>query len=345
VDIARALQITPATVSRALNNHPAISPATKLAVQNTAKQLHYSQNRVASSLRLGYTNILGVIIPSAEVSFFASVIHGIEKTASLHGYSILIYQSNEDPEQEARGVETFLRSRVDGIMASMAKGTKTYDHFLEIRKKGVPLILFDRANHSLGTPSVVVDDYGGAYRAVEHLLQQGYRKIAHIGGPPHIEIFHDRLRGYTDALRAYGLPVRKEWIVRGKVSVESGRECTARLMQGKERPDAILAVEDFTALGAIQVLKEKGVDIPGEVGIIGFANEPFGLYITPSLSTVDQQPKKMGEKAAKLFFDLSTESTFYQKDPKKLVLEPKIICRASSLKSGSMESVISVDDH
>src|SRR5215213_6337249 len=163
IDIARQLRIHPGTVSRALSNHPAISESTKQAVKVVARQLNYQQNKIASSLRLGRSNILGVIIPSAEITFFGSVVHGIEKIANQKGYNILIYQSNEESEQEQKGVETLLRSRVDGIMASIAKETKSYGHFAEIKKRGVPLVLFDRTNDDLGVPSVVIDDYKGAY--------------------------------------------------------------------------------------------------------------------------------------------------------------------------------------
>jgi LacI family transcriptional regulator len=331
IDIARQLGINPGTVSRALNNHPAISESTKQAVRVVARQLNYSQNKIASSLRLGRSQILGIIIPSAEISFFGSVVHGIEKIANQRGYNILIYQSNEESEQEQKGVETFLRSRVDGIMASIAKETRSYDHFAEIKKRGIPLVLFDRANDDLGVPSVVIDDYKGAYCATEHLIQQGCRRIAHISGQQHIKIFGDRLRGYIDALKAHNIPVLPELIAYGSVTIESGKECMQQLL--KASPDGVFAVEDFTALGAMQLLKEKQIKIPHEIAIIGFANEAFSAYITPSLSTVDQQTVKMGESAARLFFELSGKNSFYKSaTPRKTVLEPVLMFRESSLR-------------
>jgi LacI family transcriptional regulator len=332
IDIARHLRINPGTVSRALNDHPAISESTKQAVRVVARQLNYSQNKIASSLRLGRSNILGVIIPSAEINFFGSVVHGIEKIANQRGHNILIYQSNEESEQEEKGVETLLRSRVDGIMASIAKETRSYDHFAEIKKRGVPLVLFDRADDNLGVPMVVIDDYKGAYRATEHLIQQGCERIAHIAGQQHIKIFNDRLRGYSDALKDHGLPVLPELIAYGTVTIESGKECIQQLLNLPARPDGVFAVEDFTALGAMQLLKEKKIKIPQEIAIIGFANEAFSSYITPSLSTFDQQTVKMGEHAAKLFFKLYKKSNFYEPPITKVVLEPLPIFRESSLK-------------
>nr|WP_282456619.1 LacI family DNA-binding transcriptional regulator [Chitinophaga sedimenti] len=181
-DIARALNITAATVSRALHNHPAIKEATKKIVRETAERLNYRPNRIASSLRLGRSHIIGVIIPSAEINFFGSVIHGIEKVANINGYNVLIYQSNELYESEKKGIQTFLQSQVDGVLASISKETINLDHYGELKRRGIPLVLFDRASDSLGVSSVVVNDYRGAFDATKHLIDQGCRRIAHIGG-------------------------------------------------------------------------------------------------------------------------------------------------------------------
>src|ERR1700737_495891 len=204
-DIAKVLNITAATVSRALNDHPGIKEATKKAVRETATRLNYRHNKIASSLRLGKSNIIGVIIPSAEINFFGSVVHGIEKIANENNYNVLIYQSNELYENEKKGVQTFLQSRVDGVLASISKETLNMDHYSEIKKRGVPLVLFDRASDALGVSSVVVDDYAGAFEATKHLIEQGCHRIAHIGGQQHVSIFNQRLKGYVDALNATGI--------------------------------------------------------------------------------------------------------------------------------------------
>lgn len=331
LDIAQKLNITPSTVSRALNNHPGISLTTKKAVKQTAKQLNYQHNKIASSLRLGKTKIIGVIIPSAEINFFGSVIHGIERVAREKDYNVLIYQSNELLDFEKKGVQTFLHSRVDGVLASISKNTTQLDHYTEIKKRNVPLVLFDRADDSLNVPSVVINDYLGAFKATEHLIQQGCRHIAHIGGQQHVNIFNQRLKGYADALKANNIPVNDDLIMYGKVTIDSGYSCMDQLLSLNKVPDGIFAVEDFTALGAIQCLKNAGKKIPSDVAVIGFANETFGKYITPSLSTVDQQTVVMGMQAANLLFDLLDK-----KDgvlvPTKEILEPVLIFRESSLK-------------
>ncbi|WP_423147096.1 LacI family DNA-binding transcriptional regulator [Rubrolithibacter danxiaensis] len=329
-DIARELNTTASTVSRALKNHPSISVQMKERVKSTAERLSYRQNKIASSLRSGRSHIIGVIIPSADVSFFGSVVHGIERVARSNGYNVLLFQSNESTAYELEGVEALLQSRVDGILASPAKETADYGHFIEIKKRNVPLILFDRADDNLSVPSVVIDDYRGAFMATEHLIQQGYKRIAHISGQQHIKIFTERLRGYTDALKHYSLDIDDNLIASGKVSIESGKECTMELLNKENPPDAIFAVEDFTAFGAIQALKESGIRIPDEMGVIGFANESFSQYISPPLSTIDQQTAKMGEEAAKLFLNQVTEKV--KPAFQKIVLEPRLIVRESSLR-------------
>jgi LacI family transcriptional regulator len=331
-DIARELNITAATVSRALNDHPGIKEDTKKAVRAIASKLNYQPNKLASSLRLGRSNIIGVIIPSAEINFFGSVVHGIEKVANENNYNVLIYQTNELYEYEKRGVQTFLQSRVDGVLASISKETINLNHYDEIKKRGVPLILFDRVNDALEVSSVVVNDYAGAFAATKHLIEQGCKKIAHIGGQQHVSIFNQRLKGYIDALNVHNISVNEDWIVHGKVSIESGRECMQHLLSKRDQPDAVFAVEDFTALGAIQAIKDANKKIPDDIAIIGFANEAFGEYITPSLSTVNQQTVRMGQEAAKLFFEGFHLVNGYASPPRKLVLQPELICRDSSIK-------------
>ena len=335
-DIARELKVTAATVSRSLNDHPAISKATKDMVRKKAAQLNYRPNKMASSLRSGKSFIWGVLIPNVGINFFGSVVHGIENVASENGFSTLLYQSNELMENEVKGLDTFLRSGVDGIIASIARETTQYDHFLEIKSKGIPLVFFDRTNEELGFPAVVVDDYKGGFNATEHLISQGCKRIAHICGPEHSDIFKDRLRGYKDALLKNNLAIDAALIITGDLTIESGRICMDILINLDYPPDGVFAAEDFMALGAIQTIKEKKLAIPEEIAIIGFANEEFGNYITPSLSTVDQQTVRMGEEAARLLMTLTNKNTFYIEEPVKIILEPQMIFRESSLKKNKM---------
>lgn len=334
-DIAKELNTTAATVSRALNNHPRISEETKRSVQQTASRLNYKRNKVASSLRSGKTNLIGVIIPSAEINFFGSVVHGIESVANLHGYNVLLYQSNESRESEEKGLESFLSARVDGILISIAKDTMDYSHLQQVKSRGVPIIFFDRSNDDLGIDSVVIDDYKGAFIATQHLISQGYKRIAHVAGPQHLKNFYDRLKGYLGALQAHKMKHDPSLIYYGNVSIESGKEGARALLRQKQRPDAIFATEDFTALGVISELKEQQIKIPEEVGVIGFANEQFGEHITPRLSTVDQQTIQMGKSALHLLVDLIGKKEINGHRQQKMVLEPLLICRDSTMRNKS----------
>ncbi|WP_343692287.1 LacI family DNA-binding transcriptional regulator [Chitinophaga sp.] len=331
-DIARELNLTGATVSRALNNRKGTSEETRKMVQEAAERMNYRRDRIAWSLRSGRTNIIGVIIPSAEINFFGSVIHGIESMANQHGYNVLIYQSNELPEYEQKGIETFLSTRVDGILASIAKETLDFSHYLEIKERGVPLVFFDRANDSLNIPSVVVDDYKGAYYATEHLIRQGYKRIAHITGQQHLKIFKDRLEGYKAALAAYSIPVEPALIYQGNVSIEAGRQAIQHFLGLPQPPDAVFAVEDFTALGVVKELKDRGIDMPGAFGVVGFANESFDEHITPSLSSIDQQTVQMGKEAFKLLMELINEGEESTLVKSRVVLDPLPVYRQSSMR-------------
>ena len=333
IDIAEFLHTTPATVSRALNNHPSISEKTKQTVREAAVRLNYKRNTIASSLRLGKTCIIGVIVPSAEINFFGSVLHGIESVANKNGYNCLVYQSNEQSEGDIQGIKTFLSARVDGILVSIAKNTTDYAHFLDVKKAGVPIIFYDRANPNIGINSVVIDDFKGAMVATQHLIDQGYNRIAHVSGPQHVQIFNDRLNGYLQALKVNNIPLNPDLIFHGNVSIESGREAVRYFLSLPDPPDALFAVEDFTALGALKELKDENIPIPESFGVIGFANELFGEHITPTLSTIDQQTVVMGQNSFRLLLQLIDKKADNSKIVReKIVLDPIPIFRNSSLR-------------
>ncbi len=328
--LAEELNITTATVSRALNNHPRISAATKKTVLALADKMNYRRNRIASSLRSGKTHTIGVIIPSAEINFFGSVVHGIESIANERGYNILLYQSNELADYEQRAIDTFSDVQVDGVLASIAKGTYDIAHYLSLKKKGIPLVFFDRSIDMVNIPSVVVNDFKGGCMATEHLLQQGYRRIAHISGQQHLKIFKDRLEGYKYALHAAGMEIEESLIYKGDVSIQAGKDAMEYYYSLPQPPDGIFAVEDFTALGVIKAAREKNIKIPDELGVIGFANESFDEHITPSLSSIDQQTVLMGREAFKLLLDQIYEKDLHHHKKVSVTLEPVPVFRQSS---------------
>jgi LacI family transcriptional regulator len=230
-------------------------------------------------------------------------------------------------------LETFISARVDGILVSVSKETQDYSHFEEIKNKGIPIVFFDRGNDSLGISSVLIDDYRGAYIATCHLIDQGYQHIAHISGPLHMKIFLDRFNGYKKALADHHIKFDPSLLFSGDISIEAGKKGIEKLLSLKKIPDAVFAVEDFTALGALKELKNRGIKIPEEFGVIGFANELFGEHITPSLSTIDQQTVKMGEESFRLVLDLISNKENEVKGVRKIVLDPLLILRESSQRS------------
>lgn len=330
-DIAKNLNTTPATVSRALKDHPRISKETKARILAYAEEVGFQINKVASSLRSGKTHVIGVMIPSALINFFGSVVHGIESLANDAGYTILIYQTNEKREYEVKGLDTFLSARVDGILVSLSKETKDYAHFEEVKKKGIPIAFFDRTNEQIGISSIVVDDFKGGFMATEHLIQNGYKKIAHISGPLHIKGFQDRFLGYKSALQKYNIPYDANLLYKGDISIEAGIAGVNHFHAEGIDFDGIFAIEDFTALGALKQLKALNYRIPEDVGLIGFANENFGEFVTPTMSSIDQQTIKMGKEAFKLILDLiEAKEKNNTLEEKKIILDPIPVFRAST---------------
>lgn len=329
-DIAKKLNITASTVSRALNNKPRISENTRKAVLKAAKQLNYQPNNIAAALRNGKSHLIGIIVPTADRSFFASVVRGIEEIANSINYKVIICQSYDNYEKEVQTVEALINARVDGIIASIGKNTEEFSHFKRAQERDIPLILFDRVTDELDVSQVVVNDYLGAYKIVEHLIKQGCTRIAHFTSPKKVSIYIERLRGYKAALRDYSLPDDKELVIESDLQLEDGRSSMEQLLKLKKLPDAVFSASDYGAMGAMQVLKERQIKIPQEIALAGFSNEPFTSFTDPPLTTVDQLSITMGNFTAELFFDQLNSG----KKPisQKTVLTPKIIIRGSSLR-------------
>jgi LacI family transcriptional regulator len=330
-DIARKLGITASTVSRALNNHPRISDETKKLVLKTAKKLNYQPNHIAAALRNGRSNILGIIVPNVDRSFFASVVRGIEEIANGSHYNVMICQTYDDYKKEIATVEALLNAQVDGIIVSHAKDTVNFDHFLKVKQKGIPLILFDRSNDDLEVSHIVVDDFLGAYKATEHLIQQGCTRIAHFSNTRKISIYKERLRGYREALLANGIPYDESLVTETNLQLEDGRNSMLQLLKVKEPPDGVFSSSAFGILGALQILKEKKIKVPEQVALVGFTNEAFTSYTEPSISSVEQHSMRMGNTAAEIFLqEIAAGSKKFI--PQKIVLKPELIIRESSMR-------------
>ena len=331
-DIASKLGITASTVSRALNDHPRISTATKKKVLKAAKEFNYQPNHIAAALRMGKSRLIGVIVPTANRNFFSSIVRGIDEVADNLNYKVVLCQSYENYEKEVQTINALLNARVDGIIVSIAKNTEKFDHFKMVIDKGIPLVLFDRVTDKLDVNQVLIDDYMAGFQAVEHLIQQGFRRIAHFTSPRKINIYKERLRGYLDALDEYKIPFDQDLVVESNMQLEDGQQSVKTLIEKGIDFDAIFSSADYAAMGALQVLKEYKIKVPQEVGVVGFGNEPFTSFTDPSLSTVDQMSIAMGHVTSELFFELLKADP--KKDfPQKIVLNPKLIIRDSSTRN------------
>ena len=285
-DIAKALHISPSTVSRSLADHPDISQETKNIVNAYAREHKYKPNALALSLRTNNTKTIGVILPQIVHYFFSSI----------------ICQSNENYEKEVKGAQALLEARVCGVLASVAKTTTIYNHFQELIDSDIPLVFFDRICTGILTDRVVVDDYAGVCSAVEYLIRTGCRRIAFFGSPSHLAISNNRRMGYEDALRKNGLPVDKELIKICDNYTEALR-LTPELLSLPNRPDAFFAVNDETAIGVLNVVKAKGLRIPDEVSICGFTNNSLAEVSDPLLTSVDQHGYELGAIAMRLLIE------------------------------------------
>ena len=332
-DLARELGVSMTTISRALSDHHSIGPATKQAVLKLAKKLNYQPNHLAAALRKGKSKLLGVIVPYIEGRFFASVVHGIETAASKAGYSVIICQSNEDVMQERKNLETLLSAQVAGILVSVSRTTIDFRHFEKVRKHGVPLVFFDRIIEGDHVNAVVLNDREGGYQATRHLLEQGCRRVAHFAGMQHLNIYKNRRQGYLDALLSYGITPDDSLIVDCEMTVEDGRESMARLLALPNPPDAVFSAGDTAILGALQLLKSRGIRVPQDVALAGYSNEALTMVAEPMLTSVDQRCEEMGQAAFRLFTDLveAGDAPFSQR---QVVLQPQLFVRASSLRKG-----------
>lgn len=332
-DIANSLGITPSTVSRALHNHPNISEETKKAVNDCVKRMRYQKNYTASSLRTGKSNTIGVIVPRINSHFISSAIGGIETVANRAGYNIIICQSNENLDAETNAVQTLLSKRIDGLLASISMETTSSNHFREVVNLKVPLVFFDRVCPDLDVSSVTIDDFKGAYKAAEHLVKQGCRRIAYFGGSTNLAIYRHRLDGYKQALKNYKIPVNEAMIfTTNQLTDTMGSDLIETLYKNKNLPDAICSSNDNLAAGAMKFLLEHSVKIPEDIAVIGFSNALFSQWMTPSLSTVNQHSELMGRHAATILLE-EIEHKTVEYVSRSIVLNPELIIRGSSLKN------------
>lgn len=328
-DIARELNISASTVSRALNDSPRISVETTKKIKVKAMSMGYRPNTLASNLRNKKSNTIGIVVPLINRHFFSSVISGAEDIAYSAGFNVLIAQSNDLAQKEIDIVQSMFANRVDGMIISISMQTDTYEHLKLYRKKHIPLVIFDRDIPEIETDKIFIDDFKGGFQVTQHLIDQGYKRIAHLAGPQNLKIYQDRESGYIEALRKNGIPFDKSLIYTNNLTSDDGFTTISHFMSMDTPPDAIFCGNDTTALSAIIYLRDRGIRIPEDIGIVGFSNEPFSKVVSPSISTIAQPGFEMGQKAAELIIrKIENKERTY----KTIVLPTELIIRESSMR-------------
>jgi len=303
-DIARELNISVSTVSRALRDSYEINPETKRVVMECAARLHYRPNPIALSLKGSSSKAIAAIVPEIANYYFSQAINGIDEAANRRGYDVLIFQSHEAYEREVANLRQAVARRVDGVLISLSSQTSDVSHLQELQRQGMPIVQFDRVSAELDTPRVVADNFAGAFAATEHLIQMGRRRIAHLTIQPWLSITQERLAGYRAALEQNGLPYDESLVRFGTFGPDEVGPNVAELLALSPRPDAFFTASDRLALDCLAALRQRRISIPDEVALIGFTNLNVADMLSPSLSTVVQPAKEIGQQAAERLLDL-----------------------------------------
>jgi len=333
IDIAKSLGVSNSTVSRALHDHADISPETKQAVLDMAVSLDYQPNLLAYNLVKSKTNTIGMIVPEFHNPFFPNVIIGAHEVLTAAGYNLTIMQSNESYQVEISNTRAMLANRIDGLLISLTQETNNFDHLAVFEKKGIPLIMFNRVCDSVDAAKVVVNDFEASFRAVEHLILNGYERIAHLGGPLTLLVSQERLRGYKAAMEKYGKRIEENMIIQGMLTQQKTRIYGKYLLELENRPDAIFAVNDSSAIEIMLMAMERGIRIPEELGVVGFSDNPESAYIGPGLTTVRQPTLEMGKTVAKWILKIVDDDQEIRMPQQQIILETELIVRGSSVRS------------
>ena len=328
-DIARELNVSVSTVSRAFRDAYDVSQETKQKVLSMAARLNYRPNFNAIGLVRNQTNHIAVMLPSITNYYFSTVITGIQEVAYSKGYNIVFYVTNDSPERELSILENLSLTSIDGFLVCTTLNSDRCEHFRKIIDDGTPVVFFDRAAADIKTSKVMQDDYNGAFEAVKHLVDSGYEKIAHISGRKTLAITQNRTRGYLDALKKFKLPVREEWITQSGFSQEDGERDVYELLKCKIKPDAIFAINDRKAIGAMLSLKKLKIKIGEEMGVIGFTNDPVSGIISPGLTTIAVPALEVGSNSCELLLKHISKKHF---EPRELILPGRLVVRESTIK-------------
>ncbi|MBC9929396.1 LacI family DNA-binding transcriptional regulator [Chitinophaga qingshengii] len=328
-DIARELNISVATVSRAMRDTYDVSRKTREKVLEKAVQMNYKPNFNAIGLAQRNTRNIGVILPAITHYYFAAVINGIQEVAYQEHFNIVLYVTNDSAQREREIIRNLSLTSFDGLLVSISSPSDACQHFEEIIHKGLPVVFFDRVPGDIVSSKVVQDDFNGAFEAVEHLIRNGYSRIAHITGPENLELTAKRRAGYMAALSRYDIPFEETLVVHSGFTQHCGEQDMYRLLQAAIPPDAVFAVNDRKALGAMVALKNKKIGIGSEIGIVGFTNDPACDLVSPSLTTMAEPAFEIGTTSCELLLKHIRKKYF---QPREITLPGTLIKRASSIR-------------
>lgn len=328
-EIARKLNVSVSTVSRALHNHPSIGLRTKMEVQKLAAELNYEPNLAAVSFKQGKTMTLGVILPNLGEEFFSIAINGIEDVATKNNYTVLIGQSHDEAEREKQIVDTMRRHRVDGIIVSLAKSTRTYDHFVQLKNYNIPVVYFDRIPDIPDAYTVSCNLENSSIELVDWLVSKGHRRIGFIKGPDSIIQSRHRLQGYQEALKKHQIKAEASLVVATDLTRKKTQDAIHKLLALKTRPTAVIAFNDYVALDAMQYAKSQKIKINKDIYFVSYANLPVTNYLDqPPVASVEQFPYQQAEKATEVLLQLIDARKSAIVIPQKTVLESKVVLHA-----------------
>jgi len=330
-DIAQKLEVSAATVSRALKNHTAISEKTRKKIQDTARKMGYRTNNFASNLRKQKTNTIGIIIHELQSNFMTSVLAGIEKITANTDFDLVIGHSSESAQKEIANAHNLFHKRVDGLIASLAFDTTDVSHFAPFTEKGIPVVFFDRVDENTYGVKVVIDNLKAGYEATTHLIEQGCKNIAHITANLKRNVYADRLKGYKKALAEHKLLYNKNNVIVNGYSEQESLKAAEQFLEIKPRPDGVFVTNDFCAAVCIKAWKAAGLRIPEDIAVVGFNNDAISKIVEPSLTTINYTGVEIGKTAAKCLLDQLDNVPGAPKDG-IIVLKSELIVRGSSVK-------------
>ena len=339
-DIARRLNFSTVTISKALRDHPDISLATKKLVKQTAEELGYTPNIMARNLSARRSRTIGVVLPKIAHFFFSSIIENIYNIAFANNYEVILTVSQESAEREKRHIHTLLAMKVDGIIVSITQETRNYEVFQLVQRRGVPLVFMDRIPVMEGINTVSVDDRSGAFKAIDHAIQLGYRRIGHLSGYTDVNIGRDRKQGFLDAMQHHGIPVNSDWVLEGGFGEDFGYDAFMRLHKARNLPDLLFTVTYPVAVGVYTAAREVGVRIPQDLDLICFGNAKMQDFLSPRLSCVDQNTTAISKSTMDLLFE-----TILQHDetaPRTITIPTDIVLRETCTGFKSIGSPVSV---